>query len=77
VSGAGRDREVGEERILGFFRSVRHETMVAVDTGKFDGVQRFADGADLVELDQDGVSDALLDSLGENFRIRAKDVVAD
>jgi hypothetical protein len=27
--------------------------MVALDAGEFDGVQRLAHGADLVELDQD------------------------
>lgn len=48
MSGAGGYREVCKKRILGFAGAVRHETVVAVGAREFDGVERFADGADLV-----------------------------
>ncbi len=42
-----------------------------------DGLQRLREGADLVELDQDRVGDALLDPLGEAFGVGHEEIIAD
>ena len=51
--------------------------MVAGFAGQFDGVDGLGDCADLIELDEDGVGDALVDAAGKDFRVGHEDVVAD
>ena len=50
---------------------------VAVAAGEFDGFEGFGDGADLVDLDEDGVGDLLLDALLEALGVGDEEVVAD
>ena len=50
---------------------------VAVAAGQVDGVQGFADRADLVDLDEDAVGDALVDSLLQEFDVGDEQIVAD
>ena len=54
-----------------------HVGGVPVSLGEADRLQRLRDGADLVQLDQDGVPDAAVDGLLENARVGAEDVVTD
>ena len=42
---------------------MRDDRGVAVAPGQVDGVQGLADGADLVNLDQDGICHAAVDAL--------------
>ncbi len=58
-----RDGEVGDRRVFGLARAVRHDRAVARFVRDLDGLQRFGQRADLVDLDQDGVGDALGDAL--------------
>src|SRR2546430_13251265 len=51
--------------------------MVARLAGKFDGLDSFGDGADLVQLDENGVGDAFLDAAGQALGARDEEVVAD
>ena len=43
----------------------------------FDGLDCFGDGADLIQLDENGVGDALLDAASKNLRVGDENVVAD
>ncbi len=58
-------------------RAVADDGGVAEAAGEFDGFEGFGDGADLVDLDQDGVGDLLLDSLLQALRVGDEEVVAD
>src|SRR5271168_1579982 len=76
LAGAHGDYEIGEEGVFGFAAAVGDDGGVIGFAGHFDGFDGFADGADLIELDEDGVADAFGDAAGENFRIGDEDVVA-
>jgi hypothetical protein len=76
VAGAGRHRQIRDEGVLGFARPVGDEAAVAIARRQFHRVQRFRHRADLIQLDEDGVADSLVDSLLKDLRIRAEDIVA-
>ena len=72
-----RDGDVGDRRVFRFAGAVRDDRRVAVELRHFDGVERFREGADLVDLDENRVRDAELDALLEEGRVRDEQVVAD
>ena len=49
----GGHRNVSDGRVFGFARTVRNHRRVARLVGHFHGLQGFAQGADLVDFDQD------------------------
>src|SRR5207244_2872047 len=72
-----RHREVGDEGVLGLARAVRDDRAVAGGRGARHRRARLADRADLVQLDQDRIADALRDAAGEEAVVGHEDVVAD
>ena len=54
----GRDREIGDGRILGLAGAVRHDGGIAGALRHLDGGQRLGQRADLVDLDEDRIGDA-------------------
>ena len=77
LAGAGGDREVGDEGVFGLAGAVADDGGVAVAAAELDGLEGLGDGADLVELDQDGVGDLLLDALLQALGVGDEEVVAD
>ena len=77
LAGAERDREVGDRRVLGLARAVRHDRRVAVLVREPHGLDRLGQRPDLVDLDQDRVGDSALDAEPQPLRVRDEDVVAD
>ncbi len=77
LAGAGAYGEVGDEGVFGLAAAVADDRGVAEAAGQFDGVEGFGDGADLVDLNQDGVGDLLFDSLLEALGVGDEEVVAD
>ncbi len=73
----GRDREVGDERVLGLARAVRDDRGVAGVLRGADRVERLGERADLVDLDQDRVGDAAVDAALEARGLGHEQVVAD
>jgi hypothetical protein len=65
--------KIGDERVLGFPRSMRDDSVVTRYLCKRDAIQRFRDGPNLIELDEDGVGDALREYLWVGYEI----IVAD
>src|ERR1039458_2413575 len=59
-----------------FARSVGDEAPVAIAPRQFHGVQRFRHRTDLVQLDEDGVSDSFVDSFLQDLGIGAEDIVS-
>ena len=55
----------------------RDDGGIAVAAGELDGVEGLGDGADLIDLDEDGVGDFLRDALLEAFGVGDEEVVAD
>ncbi len=41
-----------------------------------DGVHGFGEGSDLVEFDENGISGAIPDALGENFQVGDKNIIS-
>src|SRR5439155_9546612 len=74
---AERDREVGDRRVLGLARAVRHHGRVAVLVREPHGLDRLGQRPDLVDLDEDRVGDPALDAKPQPLRARDEDVVAD
>ena len=75
--GAGADRQIRDESVLGLAGAMRDDRAV---TGLLRHGHRFQSlgyGADLVELDQNGIGDAVADAFGEDFRIGDEIIVAD
>src|SRR4029453_13956658 len=80
----GGNGDVSNGGVLGFAGAVRGDGGVTGALGQGDGVERFGQGADLVDLDQQGVRrggvDALLQALGvgdEEVVAHELDLVAD
>src|SRR6266850_3853103 len=71
------DDEVGDERVLRLTRSVRDDARVSALRCEPDRVERLRQRPDLVELDQDGVGGARLDSPLQNAGVGDEDIVAD
>ena len=59
LAGVRRDGEVGDEGVLGLARAVRDDRGVAGVLRRADGVERLGERADLVDLDEDRVGDAV------------------
>src|SRR5262245_54548152 len=70
------DREVGDEGVLGFTRPVRDHRAVASPLGQLDRLERLGERADLVDLDEHGVREALPDALLQDGGIGHEQVVA-
>src|SRR5450756_666802 len=77
LAGVGGYGEVRDGDVLGLATTVRDHRGVAVALGKGHGVEGLGQGADLVELDQQGVRGLQLDALGEADRVGDEQVVAD
>jgi len=75
LPGCGSHGEIGDEGILGFSRAVRNDGVVARLAGHLDGVNRFADAADLIQLDENGIGDAFVDAAREPRGVRVEEVV--
>ena len=43
--------------------------------GHFNGVERFRERADLINLDQDGVRHALFNAFGKDFRVCHENII--
>src|SRR5580765_3736389 len=71
------DGQVGNRRVLSLAGPVRDDGAVAGVRGHADGVQRLADGADLIELDEQGVTDAVVDPSLQDLRVRDEYIVPD
>jgi hypothetical protein len=72
-----RDREIGDRRVLGLAGAVRHDAGVAGAVRHIDRGERLRQRADLVDLDQDRVADALLDAVAQPLDIGDEQIVAD
>src|SRR5690606_20956945 len=77
LGGGGGHCDVGDGGVLGLAGTVRDHRGIAGRVRHGDGLQRLAQGADLVDLDEDGVADAALDTLPEDPRVGDEQVVAD
>jgi len=53
-----------------------HHRGVAIALGQFYGVQRFGQGADLVDLDQDRVADTLFNAFSQDLGVGDEEIVA-
>ncbi len=62
--------------VFGLAAAVADDAGVAEAAGQLDGFEGLADRADLVDLDEDGVGDLLLDSLLEALGIGDEEIVA-
>src|ERR1700712_2606987 len=77
LAGAGGDREVGDRRVLGLSGAVRDHRRVAGVAGDPDRLQGLAQGADLVDLDEDRVAYSELDPAPQALGIGDEEVIAD
>src|SRR5450830_375065 len=75
LAGVGAHRDVGNGRVFGFARTVRDHGRIAGHLGHFDGLEGFGQGADLVDLDQDRVGDALVDAFLQDLGVGHEQVV--
>src|SRR5262249_24645879 len=77
LAGAGAYGEVGDEGVLGLAGAVADDGGIAQAATELDGFEGLGDGAALVDLNEDGVGDAALNSLLEAAGVRDEEVVAD
>src|SRR5262245_46277347 len=58
------DCEVGDRDVLGLSRAMRDDRGVSRAMGRGHGVERLGQGADLIQLHQNRIGDALADAAG-------------
>ena len=71
------DDEVGDGGVSGLARTVGDNSGPAGVLGHLDGFDGLGEGADLIELDEDGVSSVLFNALLDDFGVGDEEVVAD
>src|ERR1035437_7181721 len=74
---AGRHGKVGNAGVIGLARTMRDDRAIPVLTSNLNAFERFRHRADLIQLDQNGVGDAVFDALTKDCGIGDKIVVAD
>src|SRR5690554_6073479 len=72
---AGSHRQVSNSGIFSFTGTVGNHRRVAGVLSHFDGIQSFRQATDLVELDQDGVTNTLLDTLLQDLGVGYEQVI--
>src|SRR5690554_4495583 len=72
---AGSHRQVSNSGIFSFTGTVGNHRRVAGVLSHFDGIQSFRQATDLVELDQDGVTNALLDALLQDLGVGYEQII--
>src|SRR5579884_3887655 len=77
LSGLEADREVGDEGVFGFAGTMRNDRGISVPPGQVDSVNRFRNSPDLVQLNEDGIGHALVNTLPQTLRVRNKNIVTD
>src|SRR5690606_34859263 len=77
LAAVGGNRKIGDRRILGLARAVRHYGGVARLMRHLDRFQRLRQRADLVDLDENGVGNAALDPIAKALRVGDEKIVAD
>src|SRR5215469_1794465 len=71
----GANREIGNEGVFRLARAMRDNRIVAVAPRQRDAIERLRNGADLIELDQNRVAGALLDSLPQALGVGDEKVI--
>ena len=77
LAGGGGDGEIGDEGVFSFAGAVGDDGVVTGFACHFDGINGFGDGANLIELDENGVGDAFADAAGEARSVSDEEIVAD
>src|SRR6516225_4294874 len=77
LAAVGRHCKVGDGRILGFAGAMRHDGGIARLERELDGGKGLGQGADLVDLDQDGIGAAVFDTVGQPLYVGDEEIVAD
>src|SRR5512133_2996803 len=75
LTGVGAHRNVGNGGVFGLARAMADDGGVTRALGHLDAGKGLGQGADLVDLDQDRVGNALVDAFLENFGVGDKQVV--
>ena len=69
-------RQVGNGRVFGFATAMTHHAGVTILCCKCNGVERFCQCADLIDLDQHAVCSAFANSLLQSLHVGHEQVVA-
>src|ERR1035441_6638364 len=77
LASACSNRKVRNESVLGFARPMRSHRAVAGLLCHRHSLQSLGHRADLIQLDQNGVSDSVANARREDFRIGDEVVIAD
>ena len=76
LTSTGRHRQIGNGGVLSLSGAVGNDSRVTGVLGHLDGIQGFTEAADLIELDQDGIANALVDPLLQDFGVGDEQIVA-
>ena len=77
LAGTGADGEIRDEGVFGFAGAVGDDAGEAETAAEFNGFEGFRDGADLVDLDEDGVAAFFFNTAAETLSVSNEEVVAD
>src|SRR5213593_3618699 len=77
LSGICRNREIGNECVFAFTRTMRDDDAVRCLSRHIDGIQGFGERTDLIDLNKDCIRDAHSHAAREPFRVGDKQIVAD
>src|SRR5690348_5146134 len=71
-----RHREIGNRRILGLARTMRHYRRIVAGLSQTHGIDRLGQRSDLVDLDEDRIGDPIGDALLEPLHVGDEQIVA-
>src|SRR5882672_212456 len=76
LAGGCSNGEIGDESVFGFAGAMRDDGVVAGLAGHLDGINGFGDGNDLIEFDENGVGNSLLDPAREPRCVGDEEVIS-
>lgn len=76
LPGSHGDGQVGNRCVLGFTTAVAHNRGISAAPGQFDGFHRLGQRADLIDLDEDTVTNIFGDSAGQPLGVGDEEIVA-
>src|ERR1700751_3060552 len=76
LAGASSYGQVCDECVFCFAGSMRDYRRIPISSCQVDRIERFAHGADLIDLDQNRIRDALVDSLLQELNVGHKQIIS-
>src|SRR6266404_7115298 len=76
LSRGSRHSKIRDKGVFSFAGTMRNNGVITGHASQFDGIDGFGDAANLVQLDQNGVGNSIVNATRQPFRVGDKQIVA-